>query len=78
MATNTVTLPFPRGNEFRRLYEAGELAIEIKYWLQKQGLELHKDFDWHVDPDAREITFTFTKEQDDSWASLLALKFSDK
>jgi hypothetical protein len=78
MATNTVTLPFPRGNEFRRLYEAGELAIEIKYWLQKQGLELHKDFDWCVDPDAREITFTFTKEQDDSWASLLALKFSDK
>jgi hypothetical protein len=78
MATNSVTLPFPRGNEFRRLYEAGELAIEIKYWLQKQGLELHKDFDWCVDPDAREITFTFTKEQDDSWASLLALKFSDK
>ena len=78
MATNSVTLPFPRGNEFRRLYEASEFAIEIKYWLEKQGLELHKDFNWRVDPDAREITFTFTKEQDDSWASLLALKFSDK
>ena len=78
MATNSVTLPFPKGNEFRRLYEAGEFAIEIKYWLEKQGLELHEDFIWRVDPDAREITFTFTKEQDDSWASLLALKFSDK
>ena len=76
MAANSVTLPFPRGNEFRRLYEASEFAIEIKYWLEKQGLALHKDFDWRVDADAREITFIF--KEDSSWASYVALKFSDK
>jgi len=78
MATNSVTLPFPKGDEFRRLYEAGGFAIEIKHWLEEQGMALNEDFNWRIDPEAREITFTFTKEQDDSWASLLALKFSDK
>jgi len=76
MATNTVTLPFPKGNEFRRLYEAGEFVVDIKNWLKEQGSEFRQDFDWRIDVDAREITFIFTKNT--SWASLVALKFSDK
>ncbi len=77
MATEEVIIPFPQSkNEFRRLYEASEFAVDIKKWLNEQGLELKQDFDWRVDPDAREITFTFKKNT--SWASLVALKFSDK
>tara|TARA_R110000823_G_scaffold271722_2_gene391119 strand:+ start:680 stop:913 length:234 start_codon:yes stop_codon:yes gene_type:complete len=77
MATEEVTIPFPQSiNEFRRLYEAGAFAVDIKNWLGEQGLELDQDFQWRVDPDAREITFTFKKNT--SWASLVALKFLDK
>ncbi len=75
--SESITIPFPQSkNEFRRLYEASEFAVDIKKWLNEQGLELKQDFDWRVDPDAREITFTFKKNT--SWASLVALKFSDK
>ena len=77
MATNEVTLQFPKTeNEFRRLYEAGEFAVNIKNWLVEQGLTMGTDFHWAIDPDAREIRFIFDK--DTSWASLVALKFSDK
>ena len=77
MATNQVTLQFPKTkNEFRRLYEASGFAIDIKHWLEEQGLHMGQDFEWSITPDAREITFTF--KEDSSWASLVALKFSDK
>ena len=77
MANNEVTLQFPRtDDEFRRLYHASEFAIEIKHWLNSQGLVLGTDFHWRVDPAAKEITFWFNN--DTSWASLVALKFSDK
>ena len=77
MATNQVTLPFPHtDDEFRRLYHASGFAIDIKHWLEEQGLHMGQDFEWSITPDAREITFTF--KEDSSWASYVALKFSDK
>ena len=77
MATNEVTLRFPNADDdFRRLYYASDFAIEIKHWLEEQGLVMNVDFQWTVDPDAREITFTFN--EDTGWVSLVGLKFSDK
>ena len=77
MATSSITIDFPQvRNQHRRLYEASEFAIGIKRWLEEQGLRMGEDFEWAVDPDALEITITFKK--DSSWASLVALKFSDK
>jgi len=75
MATEEVTIPFPNtSDEFRRLYYASEFAMEIKLWLNSQGLALGTDFNWSVDPDAKEITFTFAKAA--GWTSLVALKFT--
>lgn len=71
---NSVTIPFPKTeDEFRRLYTASEFAIDVKRWLETQGLELGKDFNWEVDPGGKEITFMF--EKDTTWASYIALKY---
>lgn len=73
-----VTIPFPStDDEWRRLYVAGEFAIEIKRWLGEQGLIMGTDFEWAIDSDAQQITFSFTDDAN-SWASLLLLKFSHK
>ena len=77
MANNQVTLQFPRtADEDRRLYLAGEFAIEVKRWLESQGLKMGEDFNWEVKPDVKSITFTF--EKDPSWTSFLSLKYLGK
>lgn len=74
MATEKVTIPFPRSrNEFRRLWEATEFAVDIKNWLVEQELLMYVDFEWKVNTDNKTVDITFFNKT--HYASMVVLKF---
>lgn len=77
METNTIKINWPtRTKGYWRLFEASNFGIEIKRWLEEQGLILNRDFVWKVNTVERTIDITFLI--DSSYATLVALQFSSQ
>jgi hypothetical protein len=74
MAAQTVSITWPEdGKDYFRQFAASNFGIDIKNWLQQQGLLMYVDFEWKVNTANKTIDVTFFNET--HYASMVVLKF---